>query len=103
MKIGQILKHIRVNKGISQKEMAEKLGISSNYLSLIESDKKEPSQDKIADFAEALNISKEALLLASTDAPAELNDKDKRDFVRLQRNIVSLLLFELTGVLEQHG
>jgi transcriptional regulator with XRE-family HTH domain len=103
MKIGQILKHIRINKGVSQKEMAEKLGISPNYLSLIESDKKEPSQDKIADFAEALNISKEALLLASTDAPSELNDKDRRDFTRLQKNIVSLLVFELTGTLEQHG
>jgi transcriptional regulator with XRE-family HTH domain len=103
MKIGQILKHIRINKGISQKKMAEKLAISTNYLSLIEGDKKEPSQDKIADFAKALNISKEAILLASTDAPAELNEKDKRDFTRLQRNIVSLLVFELTGVLQQHA
>lgn len=103
MKIGQILKHIRIHKGISQKEMAEKLGISTNYLSLIESEKKEPSQDKIADFAKALNTSKEALLLASTDAPSELNEKDKKDFMRLQKNIVSLLVFELSGVLEHHA
>jgi transcriptional regulator with XRE-family HTH domain len=103
MKIGQILKHIRINKGVSQKKMAEELGISTNYLSLIESDKKEPSQDKIAEFANALNISKEALLLASTVAPYELNEEDKKDFIRLQKNIMSLLVFELTGKLEQHG
>jgi transcriptional regulator with XRE-family HTH domain len=103
MKIGQILKHIRISKGISQKEMAEELGISTNYLSLIESDKKEPSQDRIAEFANALNISKEALLLASTDAPSEFNEKDKKDFIRLQKNIMSLLVFELTGKLEQHA
>ena len=102
MTIGQILKHIRVNQNLSQKEMAEKLGISQNYLSLIESDKKEPTQDKIADFAKALNTSKEALLLAATDVPAELNEKDREDFIRLQKNIVSLLVFELTGNLEQH-
>lgn len=95
MKTGHILRLIRANNGFSQKEMAECLGISQNYLSLIESEKKQPSIDKIAEFAKNLNISKEALLFVSSDTPEELSTKDKRDFQRLQQNIVSLLLFEL--------
>lgn len=101
MRIGHILKLMRTNIAITQKEMADRLGISQNYLSLIEGSKKDPSNDKVADFAKLLNISKEALLFASSDVPGELNSKDKRDFQRLQQNIVSLLLFELSGELEE--
>ena len=46
MNIGQVLRKIRVNKNNSQKEMAAKLGISQNYLSLIESNKKEHKGNK---------------------------------------------------------
>ncbi len=103
MNIGQVLRLIRVNKNNSQKEMAEKLGISQNYLSLIESNKKEPSHDKITEIANKLKISKEALLLAASDVPDELNENDKKAFQRLQKNIVSLLIFELTGIIENNA
>ncbi len=97
MKIGYILKLLRVKLSLSQSEMAAKLRISQNYLSLIESDKREPSLEKVAQFAEKLGISKDALLLVCSDIPSELNDKDKRSFVKLQHNIMSILLIELTG------
>lgn len=101
MKIGHILKLIRTNKGITQKEMADILDISQNYLSLIESEKKEPSGDKLAEFARKLRISKEALLFVASNVPEELSAKDRKDFQRLQQNIASLLLFELTGELKK--
>lgn len=100
MQIGSILKLIRTNKGLSQKQMADRLGISQNYLSLIEGNKKEPASDKIGHFAKALHISKEAILLASTDVPPELIGKAREDFLKLQKNIISLLVFELTGELK---
>ena len=77
MKIGNILKLIRTNKSITQKEMAEKLKISQNYLSLIESNKKNPSNDKIAEFAKLFNISKEALFFVSSEVPTEFSLEDK--------------------------
>lgn len=101
MRIGHILKLMRTNMAITQKEMADMLGISQNYLSLIESNKKDPSNEKIADFAKQLNISKEALFFASSGMPGELSPKDRKDFQRLQQNIVSLLLFDLSGELEE--
>lgn len=97
MKIGYILKLLRVRLKLSQSEMADKLGISQNYLSLLESDKREPSLEKIARFAGKLGISKDALLLACSDIPIELKDKNRRTFVKLQNNIMSILLIELTG------
>lgn len=99
MKIGNILKLVRTSKGLPQKEMADLLGVSQNYLSLIESNKKVPSIDTIAEFAKSLKISKDALLFASSDVPEELSAKDTKDFQRLRQNILSLLLFELNGEL----
>jgi arginine utilization protein RocB len=36
-----------------------------------------------------------------TQPPTELNNKDKKDYIRLQHNITSLLLFEMTGEIRQ--
>ena len=102
MNIGHLLKLIRTNKGMNQVEMAHLLGISQNYLSLIESGRKEPSDEKIAGFAKYLKTSKEALIFSTAEIPKELKDKDREDFIRLQQNIISLLLFQLSGSMTAH-
>lgn len=101
MKIGNVLKLVRTSKGLTQKGMAEILGVSQNYLSLIESNKKMPSVDTMEAFATALDISKDALLFASAGVPEELSSEDMKEFQRLQQNILSLLLFELNGELKK--
>jgi transcriptional regulator with XRE-family HTH domain len=101
MSLGHVLKLIRTNKGLNQKEMADMLGISQNYLSLIESEKKQPSSDRIASMAKNMKFTSNALVFAASDIPEELSPKDRKDFQRLQNNIISLLLFELTGELKQ--
>jgi transcriptional regulator with XRE-family HTH domain len=101
MKIGHLLKLIRARKEFTQKEMADRLGISQNYLSLIESYKKAPRRDKIAEFAKKLNISKEALFFASSEVPEELSSKEKKDFQKLQQNILAFLLFDLNEELKE--
>jgi len=95
MKAGEIIRLIRTKQGISQREMAEKAGISQNYLSLIEGNKKMPSNDVIADFSSALGISKEAFLFAISDIPSELSERDRQDYQKLKDNIIYLLLFNI--------
>jgi len=99
MKIGKILKILRTSKGLTQNQMSKLLGISQNYLSLIEQDKKAPSAEAIDNFASSLRMSKDALLLISSEVPVELTGKDKEDFQRLQQNILSLLLYQTSGEL----
>ncbi|MDD5065100.1 MAG: helix-turn-helix transcriptional regulator [Phycisphaerae bacterium] len=43
MNIGKGIKFVRIASGLRQGEMAERLGISQNYLSLLENNKAEPS------------------------------------------------------------
>lgn len=56
MQFGKTLKLIRVLKGLKQKELAEKLGVSPNYLSLIENDRREPSLSFIKALSKGLDV-----------------------------------------------
>jgi transcriptional regulator with XRE-family HTH domain len=100
MKIGSLIKKIRMMKGLTQVQLAEKVGITQNYMSLIETDTKMPSNEKIKAFAKHLNISEEAIQFLSTEPPDELESDDKKKYVKLQNNILSLILFELSGKLD---
>lgn len=100
MKIGSLIKKIRMVRGLTQVQLAEIMGITQNYLSLIETDTKIPSNEKIRAFAKHLNISEDAIQFLSTDPPNELNQDKKKEYVKLQNNILSLIVFELTGDLE---
>ena len=89
MKIGNVLKLLRTSIGSTQNQMADMFGISQNYLSLIEQNKRIPSNDSIKAFASSLRVSEDALKLIGSEAPAELDDKDSKDYLRLQQNILS--------------
>lgn len=54
MNIGKNIKLIRTSKNISQKELAEKIGVTPNYLSMIENEAKKPSLSLIEKLAQAL-------------------------------------------------
>lgn len=97
MQIGDLIKKIRTIRGLTQTQLTEKLGISQNYLSLIETNKKKPSSNIINAFATQLKISEDAILFLATDPPIELNVEDKNKYIRLQDHILSLIVFEING------
>ena len=101
MHLGRTLKLIRASRGMTQKKMADILGISQNYLSLIESNKKNPSTDKISEFAKKMGFSADALTFIISNPPKELNEEDRKKYTRLQNNINSLILFELSGEMKK--
>lgn len=56
MTLGNSIKLIRTAREISQRDLARDLKISANYLSLIESDKREPSLSFLKKLAKALKV-----------------------------------------------
>jgi transcriptional regulator with XRE-family HTH domain len=56
------IKHIRIDRGVSQSFLAEKAGISNNTLSRIELDKVQPSIDTLIKIADALNVTLDKLV-----------------------------------------
>jgi transcriptional regulator with XRE-family HTH domain len=62
MTLGEQLKRIRVNKGLSQPELADISGIEQSYLSKLENDKSLPSNDILRKLLGAFNITLEEFL-----------------------------------------
>ncbi len=94
MRLGQLIKTLRISQGLSQKALSEKLDITTNYLCLIETSKRLPSNELITRIANGFKISKDALDFLSTDVPTELDKPNSKKYMKLQENIASLLLFQ---------
>lgn len=63
------LKNARVNAGLSQKEVAEKIGVAKSTYSLYESGNREPGVPIIKKIAEILGVSADELLGIKSDEP----------------------------------
>ncbi len=56
MKFGEKLKELRNEKGMTQPEMAEAIGIEQSYLSKLENDKSLPSRDTFVRILEVFEL-----------------------------------------------
>jgi transcriptional regulator with XRE-family HTH domain len=86
--IGHVIKILRTAAGIKQKALAGKAGIKPNYLSMIESGKREPSLNLLRSIAKALNVPVSYIFWEYKGLP---NTKDARQNKKL-REIKRLLL-----------
>jgi transcriptional regulator with XRE-family HTH domain len=56
MELGQATKMMRTASGLRQKEIASRLGVTANYVSLVENGKREPSVSFLRALAHVLNV-----------------------------------------------
>ena len=73
MKLGEKVKQLRKNKGISQEELAVMLKINRNYLSRIETGKSEPTSTILKHIAEIFKIDLNSLLEIKSDEDSTTN------------------------------
>jgi len=83
MKIGKTIKIVRTLKGIRQKELAEKINISHNYLSALENDKKEPSLVLLNKLSKFLEVPLTLLLIENLDA-SSMSEKQMDLFIKFK-------------------
>jgi transcriptional regulator with XRE-family HTH domain len=85
------LKMIRVFHDISQKQLAERLGIAPSFLSEIESGKKQPTLSLLEKYSEEFKIPVSSILYFSES----LRDgsKGERTRVSVSRKVLALLNF----------
>lgn len=62
MKFVEVLKDTRKKHGDSMKSLAEKIGMSANYVNLVENEKRPPSKDFIENLIEIYKEEKDVLL-----------------------------------------
>lgn len=83
------IKKYRNTKGLTQEQLAEKAGTSTNYLGSIETGKKYPSPQMIDKLAKALDIN-----------PLELFKKESPDMQSIKRSLEEKIQDVLNNVLK---
>lgn len=91
MNVARAIKLTRVARGLSQHELAETIGISASYLSLLESGRKEPSFSMVRRIAEGIGVSDDVLLLTAIDFK-RINQKGGDQLSFLLERLASALL-----------
>jgi transcriptional regulator with XRE-family HTH domain len=72
MLFGQYLRELRRSRGLTQKELAEKAGVSFPYLSKIENHKDQPPSEEVCiRLAEALNEDKYIMIVRAGKVPTD--------------------------------
>lgn len=71
--LGSLVGTYRLNRGLSQKDLAVLLGISAQYLNDIEHDRREPTGDKLlCSIAEHLVVSTDIVYFAAGRLPPSI-------------------------------
>lgn len=91
MNYGKAIKTIRAAKGISQKELGEKLELNSSYLSRIEKGERIPSVDLLEAIAKQLQIPFYLFMLLSSQKE-DMKNTDEKDMQKISKNLLQALL-----------
>ena len=84
MSVGRAIKFARIAAGIKQKDLAERLDVSANYLSLVENDKREPSISFLRDVASEMAIPLGLLFLDVDSDLSEVSPEERALLLRIQ-------------------
>ncbi len=93
--VGNRIKDLRKLKGLSQKQLAQELGISLSYMSQLESGKSSINVSTLLDIARTLNLPSIAMLL--DENPMEdvsmVRTGDRKSYARNEGNVTIDILF----------
>ena len=81
--VAQRIKYYRKLKGITQKELGEKIGVKHNTVSSYENGVNEPEQDLLFKIADALDISINDLFPPTNYEPTNIKPAKPNDMVRI--------------------
>ncbi len=78
IRIGRTIKRLRIDREISQQDLAVAAKLTPSFLSLVENDRRQPSLLVIGRLAKALDVPEEVLIWDAVELPDNLADKDRR-------------------------
>ena len=106
-KIGERIRYIRVQKGLSQEELAEFADVSPVYISNIERGAKSASLKTIIAIANAMNISADSLLIdnltSTTHSGSETPFNLLYDCSREEHDIIVKAMRALKTILQDYS
>jgi len=89
--VGKAVRVARAARGISQKALAERLGVSANYLSLIENGKRQPSLSLLQRVGRELEVPPAYLLMDRPEVSARMTPEFRERVDRVLQLLSELL------------
>jgi transcriptional regulator with XRE-family HTH domain len=91
MKIGEVLKKLRLLYSVSAKDLAHDIGISPSYLSEIENSKKKtPSLELLNKYSQVFEIKVSTIMLMAEDYSENRRKKSKPEMF-IQKRLIKIL------------
>ena len=84
MSVGRTIKLLRVAAGLNQKSLADRLDVTSNYLSLVENDRREPSLSFLRSLASEMRIPLGLIFLEIEEDLSEMSAEERALLLRIQ-------------------
>lgn len=77
--LGQRIKSRRLELEMTQRELADAVGITVPYMSKIEADRETPTEEKLVKLAGVLKLNSDELVLAAGRMPTDVMDRLSAD------------------------
>jgi len=90
MSVGRTVKLLRTAAGLKQKNLADRLDVSPNYLSLVENDRREPSISFLRNLASEIGIPLGLLFLEIENDITELSPEERAILIRIEELVFQL-------------
>ena len=91
MKYGKAIRICRAARGLSQKDLATKVGLDSSHISLIEAGKRSPSLETVERIAKTLNVPVHLLMLLASEQK-DVKSRSLQNVKDLSQVFLDLLL-----------
>lgn len=96
MSFKDVIRELRIGQNLTQKQFADKLGLSQNAISMYEQGKREPDMKMLNKMAEFFQVDMNYLLCSDPKkTPTQvnsnyLNERDERDIAKKMRSMLEL-------------
>lgn len=94
MHIGEVLKEIRLKRGMTQVDVCESTGLRQSHLSLVESGHNEPSKKYLIELAKAYGVEPQLIEFATLLEPG--SSRTKKEIVKVLGPAFDKIVKELT-------
>jgi len=91
MKYGEVIKDVRVKKGFTQEEFVTKLNISQAYLSLIESNKKDPTPKLLQSISELTEIPLYYFMFKALEVKKDVKKEKRKNYKDFEPVLSSMI------------
>jgi|SRR3972149_12103012 len=91
MNYSKAIKIVRASKDLSQKDLSEKVGLDSSYISLIESGQRQPSFQTLEAISKALKVPFYLFTLLASENQ-DLQELNENDANRIGKDLLNVLI-----------